>query len=101
LFSRVFDKVGLRSEDILLEDRIKGFDFNLCCEKLKICVIISIRLLVDLLEGGIYRTLPFIPEVISPVLLIDRVRGRECSSLVLAAQPVSRFKDGFISAKAP
>jgi hypothetical protein len=47
------------------------------------------------------RVIPFIPYEISPVLLIDRIRGGKCSFLNFAVPLVGRFKEGFISAKAP
>jgi hypothetical protein len=51
LFRSAFDKVCVRSKDILFEDRIKGFYLNFCFKKFKICLIISIILfLVDSLE---------------------------------------------------
>ena len=103
LFRSAFHKVCFRNKDILFEDRIKGFYFNFCFKKFKICLIISILLfLVDFPEKTEYiKTLPFIPHEISPVLLIDRVRGGKCSLLVFAVPLVGRFKKGFISAKAP
>jgi len=86
LFPSAFDKICIRREDnnIFFEDCITGLDFNFGYKKLEVCLII-----------------PAIPDIMSPVLLTDRVRGRECCSLVLAALPVGRFKEGFISAKAP
>ena len=73
LFPNVLHNVCPGRENILFENRIKGLDFDFCCEKLKICLNNIYDTFQQTSWKGGKVQIPFITQIISLIFLTDRI----------------------------